>query len=61
MTKLNDYEYRVDAPANGSASMDSGLEATEAGAGSHRAGLLGLIPIISLFLFIIFWFLKKQP
>ncbi|MBV8880567.1 MAG: hypothetical protein JO332_11415 [Planctomycetaceae bacterium] len=57
--KLNDNEYEVTVPANGSALLDSGLEAKEGG--RSGGGLLGLILLILLFLLIIFWFLKKGP
>ena len=58
--KLNDNEYEVEVPANGSAAMDTGLEAREGGATS-TGGLFGLMLVILLFLIIIFWFLKKKP
>lgn len=58
VTKLKETEWRVDVPADGNAVIDSGLEAHEIG-GCGR--VLWLILLLTLFLFIIFWFLKKNP
>jgi len=58
--KLNDFEYEVTVPAEGSAVLDTGLEAKDGGVTGTGGGLFGLILLILIFLLVIFWILKKK-